>query len=88
MLPYPTRTPVETAGIDAFVAECIANPKPHLAVAGGRTRMMSTEMMADWLLAHPGCTQDEIDAEFTADEIRRFFKPAKEYAIRKSGDLN
>ena len=26
--------------------------------------------------------------EFTADEVKRFFRPAKQHAIRKSGDLH
>lgn len=83
-----TRQPITDANYAAFEASCIANPKPHLTSTAGRTRTMSKEIMGDWLLAHPGCTQDDVEAEFTADEIRRFFKPAKQYAIRKSGDLH
>lgn len=83
-----TRQPITDANYEAFRAACIENPKPHLSLTAGRTRLMSTEIMGEWLLAHPGCTQDDVESEFTADEIRRFFKPAKQYAIRKSGDLH
>lgn len=85
---YPTRTPVETANVEAFHAAGIANPKPHLSIEQGRTRLMSVEIMGDWLLAHPGCLQDDLESEFTEDEIARFFRAAKQYAIRKSGDLH
>lgn len=85
---YLTRQPVTDANYEAFRAACVADPKPHLSSTAGRTRLMSTEIMADWLLAHPGCTQDDVEAEFTAEEIGRFFRAAKQYAIRKSGDLH
>lgn len=83
-----SRQPITDANYEAFQAYCRENPKPHLTSTAGRTRTMSTEIMADWLLAHPGCTEDEIRSEFTDDEIARFLKPAKQYAIRKSGDLH
>jgi len=85
---FQSRQPITDAYYEAFRADCIANPKPHLTSTAGRTRTMSREIMGDWLLAHPGCTEDEIRSEFTDDEVSRFLKPAKQYAIRKSGDLH
>lgn len=85
---YPTRQPITDANYEAFRAASMADPKPHITSTEGRTRHMSVEIMGNWLLSHPGCLQDDIESEFTADEISRFFKPAKQYAIRKSGDLH
>lgn len=83
-----SRQPITDAGYEAFQAFYRDNPKPHLTSTAGRTRTMSTEIMGDWLLAHPGCTEEDVQFEFTDDEVKRFFRSAKQYAIRKSGDLH
>lgn len=87
-MPYPTSQPITDEGYKAFFADCLANPKPHLSVQSGRTRLMSAEIMGEWMLARPGCTEDHLAAEFTADERKRFSEAAKDYAIRKSGDVH
>ena len=82
------RQPITDANYEAFMAACIANPKPHVSTVGKTRRVMSVEIMGDWLVARPGCTMEDIRSEFTETEVGRFLVSARDYAIRRSGDMH
>ena len=81
---YESRQPITKAYIEA----AMALPLPHVSNPGANPRIMSAVIMGDWMLAHPGCTIDDLRAEFSSVELTKFLGPARDYAIRKSGGVH
>jgi hypothetical protein len=79
-----TRTPVEDANIEAHFQAS----KPLISNAASQPRIMSAAIMGEWLRARPGVTEDALAIEFTKAELRHFLNEARDYAIRRSGDVH
>lgn len=79
-----SRTPVEDANVEAHFQAS----KPLISNAGHKPRVMTAAIMGEWLRARPGVTEEALAKEFTAAERQRFLDDARDYAIRRSGDLH
>jgi hypothetical protein len=79
-----TRTPVEDANIEAH----FQSSRPLVSNAAGKPRVMTAAKMGEFLRARPGILESDLAKEFTAAEIARFLPEARDYAIRRSGDLH
>jgi hypothetical protein len=79
-----TRTPVEDANVEAHFRAS----KPLVSNAGAKPRVMTAAIMGEWLRERQSVTEDDFRKEFTRAERERFEDEARDYALRRSGDLH
>ena len=52
-----------------------------------KIRRVTPSSMADYLIAHPGCTRDDMALEFTPSEVTAHYEAARTLAITRAGEM-
>lgn len=80
-----SRQPITDANYEAAMAE--ASGRAIVSNVTAKPRIVTVRSMAEWIRSQAYITQDILDRAFTRAE-QRLFEPARELALKLSGDVN